>query len=82
MHISNDIFVDGKVLVLEDYKRLSVKGAKARGEETKIIDKGQKQELKALADAIQIRGEWPIPLWQQVQVTEIALAVESKLSRG
>lgn len=77
-----EVFVDGKVLVLEDYKRLSVKGAKARGEETKIIDKGQKQELKALADAIQIRGEWPIPLWQQVQVTEIALAVESKLSRG
>lgn len=75
-----EVFVDGQVLVLEDYKRLYIKGSKAKGLETKIIDKGQKQELKAFADAIQITGEWPIPLWQQVQVTEIALAVESKLS--
>jgi predicted dehydrogenase len=72
-----EVFVDGKVLVLEDYKRLSVKGAKTRGVETKIIDKGQKEELEAFADAIEHGGDWPIPLWQQAQATEISIEVEN-----
>jgi predicted dehydrogenase/threonine dehydrogenase-like Zn-dependent dehydrogenase len=76
-----EVFVDGKVLVLDNYQSLKIFGAKARGLESKTIDKGQKEELKALAHAIQQGGEWPIPLWQQVQATQISLDVENKLSR-
>lgn len=68
--------MDGKVLVLDDYKSLHVYGVKGKGIDSKIIDKGQKEELVAFAQAIQ-GGEWPIPLWQQVQATEIAFEVES-----
>jgi len=74
-----EVFVDGKVLVLEDYKKLSVFGANINGLESKVIDKGQKDELEAFAIAIRDGGKWPIPLWQQLQATEISFQVEEKL---
>jgi predicted dehydrogenase/threonine dehydrogenase-like Zn-dependent dehydrogenase len=72
-----DIFCDGKVITLNDYKSLTVAGAKA-GHQTKLPEKGQKEELQAFAAGIR-DGEWPIPLWQQLQATEIALTVDRKL---
>lgn len=77
-----EVFVDGKVLVLDDYRKLSIVGAPAKGIETKIISKGQQEELEEFARAIREGGEWPIPLWQQVQATEIALRVEEQLRGG
>jgi len=74
-----EILVDGKVLVLENYTRLTVHGAKAKGLETRTIDKGHAEELGAFAAAVLQGGDWPIPLWQQVQATEIALQVEDLL---
>jgi predicted dehydrogenase/threonine dehydrogenase-like Zn-dependent dehydrogenase len=71
-----EIFVDGKVIVLDDYRKLTVYGARAKGRASSTPEKGQKEELEALARAIRGGGEWPIPLWQQVQATEIALRVE------
>lgn len=77
-----EIFFDGKVVVIDDYKRLSASGAKVKALEAKISDKGQKGELVAFAKAIKEGGEWPIPLWQQVQATEISFAVEDQISGG
>jgi predicted dehydrogenase/threonine dehydrogenase-like Zn-dependent dehydrogenase len=74
-----EVFVEGKVLHLDDYRKLSVTGARTKGVSTSTMEKGQKEELKALARAIREGGEWPIPLWQQAQATEIALAVEPLL---
>jgi len=74
-----EIFVDGKVIVLEDYRLLKILGAKAKGIETKISDKGQKDELIDFFRAIRDGGEWPIPLWQQIQATEISFQVERQL---
>ena len=74
-----EVFVEGKVLHLDDYRKLSVTGARTKGVSTSTTEKGQKEELKALARAIRQGGEWPIPLWQQAQATEIALAVEPLL---
>lgn len=75
-----ELYCDGKVIVLDDYKSLSIAGSKASGIETKAIDKGQIEELEAFAKAIRKGGEWPIPLWQQIQATEIALRVERALA--
>ncbi len=71
-----EVFVDGKVIVLDDYKRLTIFGAKVKGIAGKVVDKGHKKELEAFAFAIEKGGEWPIPLWQQVQAMKIALLVE------
>lgn len=72
-----DLYVDGKVLSVDDYRRFEAVGAPGlEGFETKRMEKGHREELVAFARAIQQGGEWPIPLWQQVQATQVALDVE------
>jgi predicted dehydrogenase/threonine dehydrogenase-like Zn-dependent dehydrogenase len=75
-----EIFVDGKVIVMDDYKRLTLHGGRAKGITSRITDKGQKEELEAFARCIQEGGDWPIPLWQQLQATAIAIEVESSIA--
>jgi predicted dehydrogenase/threonine dehydrogenase-like Zn-dependent dehydrogenase len=74
-----DIFVDGKVLVLDDYKQLSVTGGKG-GWKGMTIEKGQLEELKALADALKAGGHWPISLTDQVSATRVSFVVQTQLS--
>ncbi len=71
------VYSDGRVISLGDYRTLEVRGAgsRNRGFSTSVPDKGHAQELEAFADGIRT-GEFPIPLWQQLQATEIALEVE------
>jgi predicted dehydrogenase/threonine dehydrogenase-like Zn-dependent dehydrogenase len=73
-----ELYVDGKIAVLEDYKRLAVVGASGKDVATPAQDKGLQNELVAFADAIN-SGDWPMPWWQQLQVARLALAVESQL---
>jgi hypothetical protein len=65
--------------MLGDYKSLTITGSKAKGVTTALPEKGQKAELEAFGDAILKGGEWPIPLWQQVQAMQIAFTVEDQL---
>jgi predicted dehydrogenase len=74
-----EVFCDGKVYILDDYKALRVVGSSAAGVETKIVDKGQATEIADFAKAIQSGGEWPIPLWQQEQAMRMAFDVEDAL---
>lgn len=74
-----EIYSDGKVLTLDDYKQLQIHGSSAKGITSKLTDKGHKRELEIFAETLEKGGEWPIPLWHQVQATEIALQVEELL---
>lgn len=74
-----DIFVDGKVISLDDYRRMSVAGVKQKPFVTRGPDKGQKEELVAFARAVKGEIEWPIPLWQQLQATRISFEVDRLL---
>jgi predicted dehydrogenase/threonine dehydrogenase-like Zn-dependent dehydrogenase len=74
-----DIFVDGKVLVLDDYKRLEVTGAKG-GWKGLTIEKGQLEELTVLAEAFRPGQQWPISLADQLSATRVSYAVERQLS--
>lgn len=71
-----EVFVDGMVISLNDYRTLTVTGGRAKPLETRTSNKGQKEELQAFAAAIRGQAEWPIPLWQQLQATRIAVDVE------
>jgi predicted dehydrogenase/threonine dehydrogenase-like Zn-dependent dehydrogenase len=75
-----EVYFDGKVLAVEDYRVLRVVGLRSGGMTARIADKGHRDELIAFAKAVRDGGEWPSPLWQQCQATEIALDVESRLS--
>jgi predicted dehydrogenase/threonine dehydrogenase-like Zn-dependent dehydrogenase len=74
-----DIFFDGKVISLDDYRSMTAAGFRMEPLSSKASDKGHREELEAFIAAVRQGGEWPIPLWEQVQATEIALAVEKSL---
>jgi predicted dehydrogenase len=74
-----ELYVDGKLAALEDYRQLRVVGTRERDLRSSIQDKGLKAELVAFADAVN-GGGWPVPWWQQLQVARIALAVEAQLN--
>lgn len=86
-----EVFVDGKVWRMDDYKSLEQVGGKSGGPSNgqaknakkewswKSAEKGQKEELIAFGHAIRSGGDWPIGLWEQVQATRISFAVENFL---
>jgi predicted dehydrogenase/threonine dehydrogenase-like Zn-dependent dehydrogenase len=75
-----EIFADGKVVFLDDYRSLAIAGGQHRGWSSRNIEKGQFQELEALLSCVQEGGAWPIPLPEQLAATKISLEVEKKLS--
>jgi predicted dehydrogenase len=74
-----DIFADGKVLTLDDYKSLEVSGARGAGWRSLSQNKGQLEELEALASCLRQGGAWPIPIEDQLDATRVSLEVERRL---
>lgn len=75
-----DIFVDGAVISLDDYRHMAITGSKQKPYATRTQNKGQKDELTAFARAVRGQTDWPIPLWQQLQATRISFEVDAYLS--
>ena len=75
-----EIFVDGKVLSLKDYKSLSVAGGKG-GWSAKTMAKGQFEELQALASALKGEADWPISLQEQLDTAQLAIAIEELIAQ-
>ena len=76
-----DVYVDGKVLAMDDYLELTVTGARQKGVSSRLQQKGHSEELQAFAQCIRQGGDWPIPLWEQIQATDISFQVEKFLRR-
>jgi predicted dehydrogenase len=74
-----ELFCDGKVLSLDDYKSLAVSGTHAAGWRSLAQDKGQLEELRALAACLREGASWPIPLQEQLDTTRVSLEVERRL---
>lgn len=74
-----EVFFDGKIITLDDYRSMKGDGIKLASLETKGSEKGQFEEIKAFGRAIKNGGEPPIPLWQQMQAMQIAFAVEAQI---
>lgn len=68
-----EIFVDGKVLVVDDYKELRGYGVKTSGLKTPGSEKGQFEELEAFYTSIKQGDGYPIPLWQLEQTTALSI---------
>jgi predicted dehydrogenase/threonine dehydrogenase-like Zn-dependent dehydrogenase len=76
---SCEIFFDGQVIVLNDYKEITHYNSKRK----KIYNcsgKGHLEELSALADCLSKGGVWPITLEEQFSATEISFKVEQLLN--
>jgi predicted dehydrogenase/threonine dehydrogenase-like Zn-dependent dehydrogenase len=76
-----EVFVDGTAVVLDDYREVSVLGGTGKGTKTRLQEKGHAEELAAFARGVR-EGTWPIPLWEQLQATEMALRVQEQLVSG
>jgi predicted dehydrogenase len=73
-----DVFADGTVISLDDYKSLTVSG-RGGGWRSVTQQKGHEEELRALAHALRDGGPWPIPLEEQLRAMRIAFAVEDAI---
>ena len=73
-----EVFCDGKVLALDDYKSLQVSGGGA-GWRSMIQDKGQFEELQELAACLRGGAPWPISLQEQLDATRVSFEVERRL---
>ncbi len=71
-----EIYVDGKTLVIDDYRSLQVYGASAKGWKALTQDKGHIEELKTFAKHIQGEDDGIIALMELVYTTKISLAVD------
>jgi predicted dehydrogenase len=74
-----EVFAGGTVLCLNDFKDLRMVGASRGHWHSETAQKGQLEELKTLAEALQAGGEWPIELSQQIAAMEVGFEVEKQL---
>jgi predicted dehydrogenase/threonine dehydrogenase-like Zn-dependent dehydrogenase len=74
-----EIYVDGKIISLDDYEKLEIRGARIKGLETRIQEKGHSEELIRFAQSVKGASDNPIPLWQLIQATEISFEVEKQI---
>ena len=74
------IYCDGTVYQLNDYLKFDAIGVNSFNLVLPQKDKGHYKELTSFFDAIKNNKNWPIPLWQQIQATEIALEVEKQIN--
>ena len=72
------MFSEGRVFVLDDYKKMEVTGSKDPGWSSSTQDKGQASELLALARMIR-EGMPPHYLGEQLAVSRLALESERRL---
>ena len=74
-----NIYCDGKVISVDNYKKLDISGMPNISSKTKLSEKGQPQLLCNFIDTCLSSKNWPIELWEQIQVTKMAIDVEKKL---
>jgi predicted dehydrogenase len=74
-----EVFAGNQVLVLDDYRKLSVSGGTGRGWSASTIQKGQYEELQALAAALRGKQPWPISLEDQVATSLLSFEVQRQL---
>jgi predicted dehydrogenase/threonine dehydrogenase-like Zn-dependent dehydrogenase len=73
-----EIYADGTVLVLDDYRALRVYGSAGKGWKSSVQDKGHLEELRAFARHARGESEPPIPLIDLVETTKLTLIAAGK----
>lgn len=71
-----ELFVDGGVIAMDDYRQLKGYGVKLPEVHSAGPEKGQYEELLAFYEAITKGDGYPIPLWQLEQATRISILAQ------
>ena len=75
------IYCDGKIITIDDYKRINGYGVKPSNLQHKSSEKGQFEELKEFAKAMKSEERYNIPLWQLQQASEISYLVDQEVMK-
>ena len=73
------LYAGESVFVLNDYRSLEAFGPSRMSIKSDEVDKGHAAEVRAFVAGVKAGSEWPIPLWQQIQATRMALDVERQI---
>lgn len=77
-----EIYADGKVLAVDEYRSLEIYGAKDSGVQTRLADKGHQAELEAFHRLVIGETEPPMTWEEMVETTELSFAVRDQLREG
>jgi predicted dehydrogenase/threonine dehydrogenase-like Zn-dependent dehydrogenase len=75
-----ELFVEGDVFVVEDYKVLRKAGRRAALWRSRVQQKGHRRQLEVLAAALREGGPWPIALEEQLSAMHAAFRVQKQIS--
>lgn len=75
------IYCDGKIIIIDDYKRINGYGVKVANIESKNSEKGQYEELIEFAKTIKNGTNYTIPIWQIKQASGISYLIEQELRK-
>lgn len=75
-----EVFADGKVIVMDDYKSVTVHGGRHKGWTSSTAQKGQFEELQALSNALLGGQHWPISLESQLKVSLLSFEIEQQIN--
>jgi predicted dehydrogenase/threonine dehydrogenase-like Zn-dependent dehydrogenase len=73
------IYFDSKIIVIDDYKKMTGYGVKLKNISSIKSEKGQYEELIHFSRCLRGESKLPIPLWQMIQATEMSFMVEGIL---
>jgi len=76
-----ELFADGLVIEMDNYTALTVHGDNKKELSTNSAEKGHYEELEAFGQMIKNGDDWAIPLWQQIQATQMAFDVEEQITQ-
>jgi len=73
------LYFDGKIIIIDDYKKLQGYGLKLKETKSNEPSKGHYEELIEFAKYLKGEIQPPVPLWQMIQTTDISFRVEKEL---
>jgi predicted dehydrogenase len=79
---SIEVFSDGTVIAIDDFKTATVYGSKVSKVKGKKQDKGHRAEVAAFVDAIAKGGVTPIPFEESWEVSLATLAILESIRTG
>ena len=77
-----EIFQSESVYYLDDYKTLDIYNKSKQTITNHSGSKGHEEELRSFIDAIKNETDPPIPYWQQIQATNMALQTEKLIENN
>jgi len=75
---SMELYADGKVLALDDYRSLRVHGSAAKGWTASGQDKGHLEELRAFGKSVRERYARPVDLRSLIETTMVSFLAASR----